>query len=94
MKHCSKEELVKIVERTKTRKDTSPPSTARDLVLSDDEEDNDVEVSDEKKERRKQIINKSSLSVMDNIERVLGAFITARYYRGLVTAAVSDYLDG
>ena len=93
VKHSFKEELVKIVERTKTRKDTSPPSTARDPVLSDDEEDNDVEVSDEKEERRKQIINKSSLSVMDNIERVLGAFITAKYYRGLVTAAVSDYLE-
>ena len=93
VKHSFKEELVKIVEKQK-QEETSPPSTVGDLLLSDNEEDNDVEVSDKrKKRRRKQTINNGSLRVLDNIERVIGVFITARYYRGLVTAAISDYLE-
>ena len=31
--------------------------------------------------------------IMNNVERVLGAFVIARYYRALVTAAVTDYLE-
>jgi len=37
-------------------------------------------------------INNDSLKVMDNFERIFGAFLTARYYRVLVAAALSDYL--
>ena len=88
VKHSLKEERVK-VERTKTRKVTLSLSTARDPPCSDNEDDDDVEVCN----RRKKTSKKQTISVMDNIERVLGAFITARYYRGLVTAALSDYLE-
>ena len=34
-----------------------------------------------------------SLLIMNILERALCAFITARYYRALVSAAVSDYLE-
>ena len=62
-----------------------------DSYVSDDEEENHGK-GKSKIEKRK-IIGGGSLRIMDNLERVFGAFITARYYRALVAAAVSDYLE-
>ena len=31
--------------------------------------------------------------MIDNVERVIGVFLTARYYRALVAATMSDYLE-
>ena len=89
VKHSFKKELVKIVKRTKTRKETS---TASELLLSDNEEDGEAIICNRTKKTMGRTIS-TSLSVKDNIERVLGAFITARYYRGLVTAALPDHLE-
>ena len=106
VKHSLKEEQAKIVERTETKKETLLLSIPRDLTTkdlplltdrnppcSDTDDDGGVEVRNRRKKTRKKQTTSAGLSVMDNIERVLAAFITARYYRGLVTAALSDYLE-
>ena len=46
---------------------------------------------DIKKKIRK--LNYGSLRVEDNLGRIYVAFITAKYYSGLVSAAVSDYME-
>ena len=43
--------------------------------------------------KKRKIICGGSLRIMDNLERVFGAFITARYYRALVAVAVADNLE-
>ena len=62
-----------------------------DPYLSDDEEENHGK--GKSKIKKSKIIHGGSLRIMDNLERMFGAFITARYYRALVSAAVSDYLE-
>ena len=93
----SRKELVKIVEAKKAKKTLLPPSKPADLLLSENEEvESDVNAKRKKKRKTKQ--NKSlkqnrSLKIIDNLERITGVLITARYYRGLVTTAISDYME-
>ena len=94
VKHVFKEELVKIVkEQNINRNKTLPLSVAEDTYLSDNEEDNNDKDNNDELNGRKNKKKTSGLGIMDNIERVIGVFLTARYYRALVAAALSDYLE-
>ena len=94
MEYAFKEkELVKIVkENVSVSKESKMEKI--DPYFSDDEGDSHGKGNGKvKKGRRGKTVRGGSLRIMDNLERVLGAFVTARYYRALVVAALSEYLE-
>lgn len=88
VKHVFKEDLVKIVREQHINRNETLPLSVAEVPYSDNEEDNNDEANERKRKKKT-----NSLSIMDNIERVIGVFLTARYYRALVAAALSDYLE-